>query len=178
MLSHRAFTEMAYSPVPSFAAACDFPWINWTHPEVLPSAIVDPVKFTYKGQRGFDGDRSYNSPEVDTDKYYPMFLINHRTSYTSADENFTKLDLFDFPAAKPDVTYVIASSNRGRTHLMTKNPYHRKDFWRFGVTPDNAFMCGFFFLCSPNAAVQHLLKHFWEQLNEASFHWHPGALRR
>jgi hypothetical protein len=43
LLSKRAFT--AYNPdpgtIPKFAAACDYPLFNWTHPEPLPDAVVD-----------------------------------------------------------------------------------------------------------------------------------------
>jgi hypothetical protein len=43
LLSKRAFT--AYNPdpgtIPRFAAACDYPMFNWTHPETLPDAVVD-----------------------------------------------------------------------------------------------------------------------------------------
>jgi hypothetical protein len=43
LLSKRAFT--AYNPdpgtIPRFAAACDYPLFNWTHPETLPESVVD-----------------------------------------------------------------------------------------------------------------------------------------
>jgi hypothetical protein len=43
LLNQRAFT--AYNPdpgtIPRFAAACDYPLFNWTHPEALPAAVVD-----------------------------------------------------------------------------------------------------------------------------------------
>lgn len=177
VLSQRAFTELAYNPLPSFGAACDYPWINWTHPEVLPAAVVDPLKYTYKGQRGYGGDRSYNVSLVDTQKFHPLYLTTHEKRHERGlvrpewHDNFTKLDLSRFPGSNPDVPYVIAGANRGRSYMMAKtNPHHRKDFWRMGITPDNAFMCGFFFLCSPNAAVQQLYQNFWKQLSE------PGVL--
>jgi hypothetical protein len=41
----------------------------------------------------------------------------------------------------------------------------RGDFWALGLRPEEAFMCGFFALCRPNAAVQQLYyQPFWKPL--------------
>jgi hypothetical protein len=84
---------------------------------------------------------------------------------------FRDHNLTSYPPGKADVPYLISSSNRGQTYNLAFNPFHKQQLWSFGLTPETAFMCGFFYLCSPNAAVQKLYKPYWDNLSQ------PGLLR-
>ncbi|GBG00487.1 hypothetical protein Rsub_13306 [Raphidocelis subcapitata] len=177
MLQRRAFTSVSYEYLPGFAAACEQPYVNWTHPHPLPSDVLDPLKYTYKGERGHCCGRSYENTSVDTSKFYPWYLTTHGLPQEKGVvtlqhyEVFATANLSEFPP-NSDGPYIVAGANRGRTYrLAAENPYHRATFWEFGISPANAFMCGFFFLCSPNAAVVKSYSSFWEQLSE------PGVLK-
>lgn len=52
-----------------------------------------------------------------------------------------------------------------QTYRMMTNPHHKQQFWSYGLTPETAFMCGFFYICSPNAAVTNSKIHLWDTLN-------------
>jgi hypothetical protein len=178
VLQRRAFTAVTYDRLPGFAAACDMPWVNWTHPERLAPEVVDPLKYTYRGERGHCCGRTYENTSVDTSLYFPWYLITH---YREEEKDVVTLQHYEvfatsnlsaFPPSNPDIPYIVAGANRGRTFRMAAdNPYHRAQFWEWGVAPGRAFMCGFFYLCSPNEAVRKLYGHFWEQLEE------PGMLK-
>eukprot|EP00775_Hariotina_reticulata_P008064 gene8064-8259_t len=83
---------------------------------------------------------------------------------------FGETNFSDFPKANPGIPYIVANNNRGRSYLVATNPHYKDEFVRNGVAPIDAFMCGFFALCSPTAAVQQKYMKFWEVLQE------PGVL--
>lgn len=177
LLSRRAFTQVTYGLLPGFEAACEMPSINWTHPHDLPQQVLEPVKTTYRGQRHYNPtDRTYG-PEVDNSTYYPLYLVNcndrHPRRGQRAVEPFNAHlahlstgNVSRIPEDQPDVPYVIAASNRGRSFNLAHNPYHKGFFWENGLSPDNAFMCGFFSLCSPNQAVKDYYSRFWQRLSD------------
>eukprot|EP00878_Enallax_costatus_P034099 GHUV01037724.1.p1 GENE.GHUV01037724.1~~GHUV01037724.1.p1 ORF type:complete len:222 (-),score=30.36 GHUV01037724.1:334-999(-) len=46
------------------------------------------------------------------------------------------------------------------------NSHHRTQLWHYGLTAENAFMCGFFYLCKPNSAVTTLYERYWEGMSD------------
>lgn len=121
--------------------------------------------------------------EINAERYYPKQGLVNSTTYhmlyiTNQEmKRDTKSGFFhhqnptSYPPGNEEVPYVIASSNRGQTYKLMLNPYHRQQLWSFGLTPETAYMCGFFYLCSPNRAVQDLYRPYWEALSR------PGILK-
>uniref|UniRef100_A0A383W237 Fucosyltransferase n=2 Tax=Tetradesmus obliquus TaxID=3088 RepID=A0A383W237_TETOB len=162
LLSKRAFT--AYNPdpgtIPRFAAACDYPLFNWTHPEALPDAVVDA--FHTWNHVANDSAMHQTLPAPYNEDY---LMLNWNNGTVKLLEWLHTTNLTTFPDDRPSLPYVVSSSNRGATWKMATNPYHRGDFWALGLRPEEAFMCGFFALCRPNAAVQALYyAPFWRPL--------------
>jgi hypothetical protein len=161
VLSRRAIAALTYGDLPGFGAACDAPHFDWLQPPPgLPPDAVDPLKYTYRGVRGYGGDRSY-PPSVNGSEYHPLYMINAGDLKWMETTNLSRL-----PEKGPETPYVISSSNRGRSYAIANNPYHKATFAERGVPPDDAFMCGFFWLCWPNAAVQAYYQQFWEPLSD------------
>jgi hypothetical protein len=82
-------------------------------------------------------------------------------------------DMANFPVGNSSVPVVLSTTNRGASYALSRNPHHKQQFWReYAMRPDTAFMCGFWSLCSPNAAVQDkYMERFWRPLQE------PKALK-
>ncbi|CAM9943691.1 unnamed protein product [Phaeothamnion confervicola] len=157
---------MTYDDLPGFEAACDSPYINWTQPHALPDEAVDPLKFTYRGSRGYNGDRSYPS-SVDTRKYYPLYMINENVDFL-AKENFSA-----FPASQPDVEYIISASNRGLSYRMLESEKLQQAVAEMGSGPRpvTGFACAFYYLCQPNTAVRLYYEPYWDALRR------PGVFK-
>jgi hypothetical protein len=68
----------------------------------------------------------------------------------------------------PDLTFLLGASNRGRSYALANNPNHKHQLWQRGLTPTSTFMCGFFFLCSPSAAVEQYYWKYWQALQDAN----------
>ncbi|CAN0164931.1 unnamed protein product [Phaeothamnion confervicola] len=161
----RAFMQLSYGDLPGFDAACDSPYIDWKKYLALPDSVVDPLKYTYKGRRGYTGDRSY-SKSVDPKKFYPLYMVNKQVDF------FKSADLTAFPPGRRDVEYVVSSSNRGGTFsILNNNPHHKHAAEKMGLAPDVGFACAFYYLCQPNAAVRQYYKPFWDLLRR------PGVLK-
>eukprot|EP00204_Picochlorum_oklahomense_P002800 CAMPEP_0118804294 /NCGR_PEP_ID=MMETSP1161-20130426/22094_1 /TAXON_ID=249345 /ORGANISM="Picochlorum oklahomensis, Strain CCMP2329" /LENGTH=157 /DNA_ID=CAMNT_0006733015 /DNA_START=139 /DNA_END=608 /DNA_ORIENTATION=- len=64
LLSGRAIKMITYGDLPDFSLAYDQPYINWSGVD-LDDNIIEPLKYTYKGVRGYAGDRGYVE-DVDT----------------------------------------------------------------------------------------------------------------
>jgi hypothetical protein len=62
-------------------------------------------------------------------------------------------------------------SCRGHTYQIANNPHHKPTFWRYGLPANDAFMCGFFWLCRPNPAVLRYYERYWKELAD------PKALK-
>lgn len=154
MLSGRALTLVTIDQTPDLAAVCDMPNINWTHPNPIPD---DALRVTKQEVRRGDVPKS-----VDRSRYY---LINTQDDYVLdrlvQRENFTA-----FPRSHPDVENVLWVSNRGATYPLMSNPYHRSQLWQYGLTSENAFMCGFFYLCKPNSALTALYEPYWKVMSD------------
>jgi hypothetical protein len=167
VVTRRAFTTVAYGNVPSFSAMCDAPFIDWTHPPAeLPAEAVEPLKFTYMGERGYPGHKRFLPDTLDPKTYQMLYLINGPMKNLTVYQNSNISALQD-----PDPAYLMAASNRGRSFALANNPFHKQQFWEYGVVPQDAFMCGFFYMCSPVAAIQQYYKQYWDVLRE------PGVLK-
>jgi hypothetical protein len=158
MLSGRAFA--AYHPdpdaVPPFSAACDYPLFNWTYPHPLPRAVYAPLKSddyaTFEERR--NASQGLQPLAAPYDEQYQLFNMVDATLPMMpwlGSVNFTS-----WPQERPDLQHVVMASNRGATWKLASNPYHSDDFWRMGLRPEEAFMCGFWALCRPNQQVQRL----------------------
>ena len=148
LLTGRAFQIITYGTLPRFEAAFLAPHINWSRPCDNDTLIAN-LKYTYRGQRGFQGDRSYG-PEVDTKLYWPLYWINN-----DAELNFfLSSNVSNQPMNHENVTTLFIASNRGRIVRMFSNPYHRSQLFRMGLRPETAVKCLFNFLFSPTDALR------------------------
>jgi hypothetical protein len=157
VLSGRAFTTVTYGNLPSFAAACWSPNINWTHPTELPADVVDPLKYTFKGVRGYEGSRAYERSLAET--FHPLYMINKPY------EGFGNANLSDYA---PKIPYIVSSSNRGQVWQLFHNPYHKQQLYAMGLTPESAVPCAFLFLCQPNEVVATYYAPYWDRLAAAN----------
>jgi hypothetical protein len=165
LLGQRAFTE--FSPPdhpPGLAAACDFPFFNWTHPQQLPDALLAPLPKQATSRTDMDPNQAAMYP----DPYDNYALHNMVNPLDSQLEVLIRANLTNFPVGNPTVQYVLSTTNRGASYALLRNPRHKEQFWReFGLRPETAFMCGFWSLCSPNAAVQSMYaERYWVPLRQ------------
>jgi hypothetical protein len=100
--------------------------------------------------------------------YHILYLSNQHEKTLDI---FKHSNLSGYPPTNPDIPYVLSSSNRGQTHYLMHNPYHKSELASYGLRPETAFMCGWFSICAPNTAVQVLYGKQWETLSQ------PGVLR-
>lgn len=50
LLSQRALTLVTYGEFPPLELACDMPLFNWTHPQLLPEDVINPLKPDFAGK--------------------------------------------------------------------------------------------------------------------------------
>jgi hypothetical protein len=167
VLTRRAFSAVTYSDVPSFAAVCDAPFFDWATvgPDV-PEAALEPLRFTHQGVRGLPAANRSLPASLRPADYQMLYLINAPARNLSTYQH-TSLGAM----LSPDPATILGASNRGRTFGLANNPWHKGQLWDMGVPPQDAFMCGFFALCSPVAAIARYYARFWEPLRE------PGVLK-
>jgi hypothetical protein len=67
MFTNRANRFVSYGKLPKLEAAVESPFINWHSDESeFPNAVLDPMKFTFKDIKGYEGpDRDYDPKIVD-----------------------------------------------------------------------------------------------------------------
>lgn len=147
LLTNRAFQLITYGTLPRFEAAFSAPNINWSR-SIDNDSLIDNLKYTYRNQRGYGGDRSYLS-SINTDLYWPLYLIND----DRGNEFFAKANVSTYPLGHENVQTIFAASNRGRIVRLFDNPYHRSQLFRMGLHPRTAFRCLFNFLFSPSYAI-------------------------
>ncbi len=170
LLSGRAIRTLSLDFLPGFEEAFVSPHgIDWTvtNKEEFPSTLTTPLKHTYKEE---DIDRNYSSLTVDTDKYYPIYLVNQH--YT-AETLYIYSNLTNTPSHNPDIEYIILASNRGMSFdLFRKNPAHVIQFLDFGFSSvNNCFTCAFFYLFAPNDKMKQRFSPLWYEMVKE-----PGAL--
>lgn len=161
--SKRAFQLGSYDRLPSFEYAYDYRFINWTRPPD-PSEYTRNLLFTYKGSRGYEGDRSYNSSLVNTEEYFPDYLINN---YTRTKEIFQFMNLIDYPdksKAFPVKHTVFTSSNRGGIRYMFENNHMKKTLKELEMDKQTAFRCAYNFLFEYNSETNHIAEPFLQSM--------------
>ena len=162
VLTNRALVTVNYGVLPPFEAMCRSPFIEWSRrPENVSDEAVEPLKYTYKGQRGYPSDKRFLPANLDAHTFQMLYLINGPEE---------KLKVYQrgniSTAVSTDPAYLLAAANRGRTWALATNPFYKQVFWDFGVPPQDAFMCGFFFMCSPVAAIEQYYQKYWDALQE------------
>jgi hypothetical protein len=75
-------------------------------------------------------------------------------------------EMYSKTSLAQDHAYILLTTNRGRTYALANNPHYKQRFQSMGVPATDAFMCGFFFFCSPVAAVQQYYQKYWDMLSE------------
>ena len=152
LLTGRAFQIITYGTLPRFEAAFSSPHINWSRP-CDDDRLIDNLKYTYRGQRGYTGNRSYSSG-INTNVYWPMFWVNNDPEV----EFFLSSNVSKHPFDHENVTILFIASNRGRIIRLFDNPYHRTQLFRLGLRPETALKCLFNFLFSPSDALRRAMR--------------------
>ena len=152
LLTGRAFQIITYGTLPRFEAAFSSPHINWSRP-CDDDRLIDILKYTYRGHRGYLGVRSYG-PEVNTNLYWPLYWINSGRDV----EFFLSSNVSQQPLQHENVPTIFVASNQGRIIRLFDNPYHRAQLFRMGLRPETALKCLFNFLFSPSTAVRQAMK--------------------
>lgn len=152
LLTDRAFQIITYGTLPRFEAAFSAPHINWSRP-CDNDTLIDNLKYTYRGQRGYQGDRSYGSG-VDTKLYWPLYWINNDSEL----DFFLSSNVSTHPTNHENVTTLFIASNRGRIVRLFSNPYHRSQLFQMGLRPETAMRCIFNFLFSPTEALRKAMQ--------------------
>jgi hypothetical protein len=139
LLSGRALQCATYGNLPPWEAAYVSPHLDM-RPPALSAAVLEPLKFTYRGVRGYDGPREY-APDsgVDPARYYPLYLTNDYG--LRARDMFHAQDLARAPEGHEGVPTILSASNRGKSYAVFDNPHHSAQLQAMGLTPDNAFAC-------------------------------------
>lgn len=158
LLSGRAFVRQTYGDMPPLEAAFDYSSVNWSSPG-FEDELFDHLKFTYKGIRGYSGNRSPPSG-TDHTKYASIYHINS----DQLSLQFFMSNLTLQPEGQSEVPYVFFASNRGNSLRLFDNPFHTNQLERMGLRPDLSFFCAFQYLFKPNAAVTELAKPSMEVL--------------
>lgn len=158
LLSGRALTAFHPDPdaVPPFSSACEYPLFNWSHPQPLPRAVYAPLLAddyqTFAQRR--DAAAGLHALPPPFDESYQLFNLINASAPTTVWLGTTNLT--GWPQERPGLAHAVVGSNRGATWKLANNAYHADDFWRLSLRPEEAFMCGFWALCRPNAEVQRL----------------------
>lgn len=165
LVQRRAILHATYGRLPDWDDAFSFPHIA-SKAASLDDAILDPVKFTYRGERSYAGLSLANASQ-----YYPLYFVDN---HSQADSIFAS-NLKAFPEGRASVATIVSASNRGRSYVLFDNPYHRSKLRSLGLTPENAFACvhRFMFQLAPVARDATYLEHA-RVLDDAG---EEGALR-
>ncbi len=151
LLTNRAFQIITYGTLPRFEAAFLSPNINWSRP-LDDDHLISNLKYTYYGERGYVGDRSYG-PNINTSVYWSMYLINDDYSNSF----FLSSNVSKYPLDHDNVSILFVASNYGRIIRLFDNPYHRSQLFRMGLRPETAVKCAFDFLFSPTVSLRQAM---------------------
>lgn len=165
VLSDRAFllTTYADGTLPRWDAAVEPALFDWRAEESdFPESLTAPLHYTYRGDRGFGGDRSYG-PGVDAARDAQFYMVN-RNREVFGKENMSAFGGFiGGPGAGRERLFV--SSNRGGVALLFENLHHADWMRRVaGLTPSTAWACGWRALFAPGPVVLATYARIFEQL--------------
>ena len=162
LLTDRAYQLITYGTLPRFEAALHAHNINWSRP-TDPDVLIDNLKFTYRGIRGYTGNRSYG-PGVNTSLYWPVYLIND----DQGSDFFVRENVSQYPLHHTDTQTVFVASNRGRIVRLFDNPYHRAKLFQMGLRPETAPACIWDFLFTPTVQVYQAMATEFATLQSVS----------
>lgn len=149
IFTDRAIRFVTYGDLPPLESTFDTAYVDW-HSPPYDDELIDHVKYTYKGQKNFHGDRNY--PDyIDANKYYPFYMTNEEY-YTN--QVFLQDDPADHPAGHTHVETIFMAMNRGKTYRMFDNKHVSEKLYAMGLRPEVALSCAFHLLYKPNALVQ------------------------
>ena len=161
-LSKHAFQIGFHHKLPLFQSAYDPIFINWIKPD-FSELYETPLLFTYEGIRGNKKPRKFPS-SANLRTHHFEYLIN---DFNKTKRLFRYTNLTQYPSSHSSKgeSYVYASSNRGGTHLIYRNPYLKEYFQKTLRLPAaNIFRCGYHFLFHVNDAVGQLVSELWSDV--------------
>ena len=173
---------MTYGQLPGFETALSpvVGHVDWRLQGGIDDELIDVLKYTYRGVRGYLGDRSYDPAVVDTTRFRPVYMVNDfdaadalfgltRTKSKEDEGGDNTLSVHDSsisnhhePSSSDDddvdgeTPVVILSSNRGRAFRLFESPRYRQWLLDFGLRPETCLACAFHHLFRPSAAVESL----------------------
>lgn len=191
LFSDRALQLVTYGHLPAFETALSpvERHVDWRLPGGIDDELIDVLKHTYRGVRGYVGDRSYDRAVVDTSRFRPVYMVNDfdaadalfglkRTR--STDDNMQLLhesnrnkhrhdeSSSSHDDVHGDTPVVILSSNRGRAFRLFESPQYRQKLFDFGLRPETCIACAFHYLFRPNAQVEELYGDTFRRLADSS----------
>jgi len=181
LFSDRALHLVTYSELPGFETALSpvDEHVDWRLSGGIDDELIDVLKYTYKGVRGYAGDRSYDRAVIDTSKFWPVYMVN---DFDAADEllglqrkepkegtpHFSNFDMRESPRGHGETPVVVLSSNRGRAFRLFESPQYRQKLFDFGLRPETCIACAFHYLFRPNAQVEELYGDTFRLLSDNS----------
>ena len=181
LFSDRALQLVTYNELPGFETALSpvDEHVDWRLPGGIDDELIDVLKYTYKGVRGYVGDRSYDRAVIDTSRFWPVYMVN---DFDAVDEllglqwkepkegtpHFSDFNMRESPRGHGEAPVVILSSNRGRAFRLFESPQYRQKLFDFGLRPETCIACAFHYLFRPNAQVEELYGDTFRRLADNS----------
>lgn len=129
--------------------------VNWPLRPPLPSEITEPLAYTYRGERGYNGERTL--PAAYRENFAVVYGINNNGL---RDEIFSSSLLSAYPRANSSVETILFTTNRGGLARLLTNPYYRWQFTKHKLSLQSAFSQAFWLLFSPSEKVKELQRSF------------------
>lgn len=138
LLQQRAFVTHNWGLLPNFNSTCESPYFDWLTPLNLPDEVLESVKTSYKGLAKNEFGYGIFPNTVDTKEYNSQIWINCEVFKEDRCDakGFHERNLTAMPKCNPKVPYIVSTSNRGYTYAIATNPYHRAQFYEYGVRPE------------------------------------------
>lgn len=171
VFNKRAYQISPYDRLPRFESAYDYRFINWTRPPD-PVNYTIPLMFTYNGERGFVGDRQFDS-SVDKKENWLEYLINDDNHMKRI---FLHTNVSSYPVEYPIKHTVFTSSNRGGMHYMYDNPLMKPLLEKLNLRKQDTFRCAYTFLFKYNKEVQQISAPYLKEIGEKQKNSPPNSL--
>ena len=162
LLSGRRFEILSYGDLPPLDAALEPGRVDWRRQTPLGDAVLDPLKFTYKGLRGNTEPRAYG-PEIDPSKFFPVYAINKDDV---VDDLLLAGDVASKPAGGAAAETVVIATNRGRVFRLFDNPHHRAWLLDHGLQPELCIACSFHYLFKARPEVEAMFATAFTALSD------------
>ena len=191
LFSGRALQLVTYGQLPGFETALSpvDGHVDWRLQGGIDDELIDVLKYTFRGVRGYIGGRSYDPTVVDTTRFRPVYMVNdfdatdalfglkrtktkeeegHNNAPSVLDSSVNKHHEPSSSRYEDDVhgetPVVILSSNRGRAFRLFDSPRYRQRLFDFGLRPETCLACAFHYLFRPSAAVENLYGNTFRRL--------------